>query len=160
MKYFLKYFLFWGSVVAVSALMYYVFLNFIEMPLGAWLTLALVITWVVPRPWRFLVLLALVAELSAITMPLTTAAALLSPLLLWWLRGRIEVDISFSYTVLVAASAALGLIILVAGAVYPWWSEIPWITVLISWVCITVTAVVSTILLPSIHSRLLHGRYF
>ncbi len=160
MKYFLKYFLFWGGLVGAAVFLYYIFKHGIGAPAGAWLAVAHIMTWLLPRPWRFLLPLAFAGELMTITPPLALTIALVSPLLLWWLRGRTEVDVSFSYTLVIAASAALSWGLLVGAAAYPWWSAIPWVTVVIAWLAITVVALVGTIMVPSLHSRILHGRYF
>lgn len=160
MRYFFTYFLFWAAVAAGTVLLYFLFKEVLRVPLGMVIAAALIITWILPQPWRFLVPLAVLAEVITITPPLALTAALLSPLLLWWLRGRTEVDVSFSYTILIAASAALALTLVVGVSTYPWWSRLPWLTIVFAWLAIAGTALAGTILLPSIHSRLFHGRYF
>lgn len=156
----LNYLLFWGGAAVGSIALHYFFVAIIGMPIATLLTLALIGTWTLPRPWRFLAVLAIIGETWAVTPPLEVAAAVFSPLLLWWLRGRVEVDISFLYSGVVAVSAALAIGIVVGVTVYPFWTNIPWLIVLLSWSSVAVLATVLTIVLPSLHSRLLYGRYF
>lgn len=155
-----RHVLFGGGVAVGSLLLHWFFVKVVGMPIGSLIVLALVVTWLAPRPWRLLGPLAVLGEVVAITPPLAVTLTLMSPLLIFWLRGRIQPDISFSYLVLVAASAALALALIVGITVYPVWLSIPWPTVLVAWLSITLAAAGGSLLLPALHGRFLHGRYF
>lgn len=136
----------WCVWAMVVAMLYFFFSSIVHMPVGALITVALTLTWLVPRPWRIVAPLGIIAELLAITPPLALALAIWSPLFIFWWRGRIEVDVSFSYFILLAVSAALALGIVVAADAYPAWQHIPWLLVALSWLTITTSAGVMTIL--------------
>jgi hypothetical protein len=112
-----------------------------------------------PKPWRLLLVLSLTAEVAAITPPLALAVAMWAPLLIFWLRGRVEVDLSFWYFILLSASAALQITLLVTLATYPHWREIPWLIVAGGWLAVTSLAALASIGLPSLYNRFLHDRY-
>lgn len=160
MKYYLRFFIFWLGVGGAAVCLYLVFTNIIGAPAGAVVAIAHILTWTVPRPWRIVVPLALVSETVAITLPLTMFMSIVSPLLTWRLRGRVGVDLSFSFVVLVALSSALGLAILVVPATFPRWQATPWLSVSALWLTCTAATLFGTLIVPSIHSRMLHGRYF
>jgi hypothetical protein len=155
----LRTLIFWVSLVGGAGVMHWFFVTVITMPVASVVTLSLLITWLVPRPILALTGLAIVAELLAITPPLSMTAALFSPLLIFWLRGRISADISFSYTILIAASAALSLTILAALGTYPYAMSLPWPRILMAWAACTTIATSLTLLLPSLMSKYLHDRY-
>ncbi len=155
----LRSFFLWLLLVAGLALLHWVSTTILHMPIASILTISLLITWLMPRPLVPLLILAVVCEMIAVTTPVVITIGILSPLLMFWLRGRISADLSFSYTVLVATSAALALGIVVAGDAYPHFSSIPWPTVLLTWAVVTATATCITVMFPSITSRYLHDRY-
>lgn len=153
------FWLWWGGVGLASAAAWYFFHTVVRMPLAFFIAAALVIIWLVPRSWRVLIPLALIGEVLSVTPPLALTGAMLAPLAVYWLRNRVEVDISFSYIILVAASAGVSVAILLGAGTYPHWSQIPWLTAGYGWAAITAFAVVTSILMPSFYSRFRDGRY-
>lgn len=160
MRHFFVASLFYLALSLSALLVFYIFVTLIAMPVAYLLMVALVITWLLPRPWRWLVPLAIVGEVVTSAQPLALTTGVLSPLLIFWLRGRTEVDVSFSYLVLAGASAALGLALIVGIGTYPHWLHIPWLIVLQAWLAVTGGAAAISIFLPSLYSHYLHGRYF
>lgn len=152
--------IYWSLVCAFVILVGVGFSRLVGMPVGGWLVAALLLTWLASTPWRWLFGLSVLAEVLAITPPLALAAALWAPLLIWWLRGRIEVDLSFGYFILLAASAALQLGVVVGLAAYPYWLEIPWLIVVMCWLAMAAVAFGSSIGLSSLYNRFLHERHF
>lgn len=150
--------LFWLGTGLLAIVIWYFFMAVIGLPVGGWLVAALLATWLNPKPWRLLLVLSLAAEVAAITPPLAITAALWAPLLIWWLRGRVEVDLSFWYFILIAVSSALQIGLIVALATYPHWLEIPWLVVVEGWLAVIVVVCLTSLGLPSLYNRFLHDR--
>lgn len=70
------------------------------------------ITYAVPNSLKYLVVIAIMAELMSVLPVGAAAAASLTPWLVRYLGRRVSVDVSFFYLVLVAASVAAQLFIL------------------------------------------------
>jgi hypothetical protein len=154
-----RHLLWWAGTLIAAGLLHFFFTQIVGMPLATLITLSLIVTWLLPHPWWALGLLSIVGEVLSITPPLVLAAALWTPLLIFWLRGRTEADLSFSFAALMALSAALALGLVVGITAYPVWTALPWPTLLFAWLSISVLAGGLSLILPSLQSRLVHDRY-
>lgn len=160
MNFYFRFLIFWSGVGGATLCVYLLFKNIVGSPASAVVAVAHILTWTVPRPWRVVIPLAIVSELVAITVPLTMLLSAISPLLIWRLRGRVGVDLSFSYVALIALSAALGLAFLIVPTTFPRWQTIPWLSISAFWLACTAAILFGTLIVPSLHNRMLHGRYF
>jgi hypothetical protein len=151
--------LFWASLVGGAGILHWLFFVGLRMPVASIITLSVVLTWLIPRPLPWLLGMAVFAELIAITPPLTLTLGILSPLLIFWLRGRISVDISLSYIILIATSVALAFTIVIGVSAFPAVFLVPWPRILLAWIVVTCCAASITLLFPSLTSRYLHDRY-
>lgn len=73
--------------------------------LSAPLTLSIIFTWTKNRPWRYLLVLALITELFSLAPIGLSTIIILLPSLIYRLRGRFDVDLSFSFLILLLISA-------------------------------------------------------
>jgi hypothetical protein len=88
-------------------------LSFVPLPLY----LSLTIIWLIPSPWYFLIALALYSELFT-TLPVgLLSSAIAIAALTWHFRGRIEIDLSFSFLLLLLATVFLQIALLLGSEI-------------------------------------------
>lgn len=119
------------------------------------LYLAAVATWLLPKPWRYLLVLGIASELFTTFPPGVLTAVVALPLVVHWLRGRIALDLSFSYALLIALTVLLQLGILIGadltiGGVHgEVWQAIPWLSASLVWLSLVSVTMITTIFAQS-----------
>lgn len=93
---------------------------------------AIILTWTIPRAWRYLLVIAIFSELFT-TLPLgILSLTIFMPLLIYFLRGRIEADISFSFLLIILLTVLLQFITLASYDIAHTYS-VPWRLLFSSW---------------------------
>jgi len=124
-----------------------------------------IITYAVPSPLPYLIVIAIMAEFLSVLPVGVTAVAVLTPWLVKYLGRRISVDVSFFYLVLVATSVTAQLFILflpdsVAVLRMQSWSPAGLVAVMeiVPWLKLITTAILATLFVYSA-SVLIHFNY-
>jgi hypothetical protein len=120
--------------------------------------LAVILTWSIPRAWRYLIVIAIVSELFT-TLPLGILSLTIAmPLGVYLLRGRIEADISFSFLSLILVSVFLQFVVLTSfDVVHNYIAEggqsiisvIPWRLLFSSWLITSAMAFAACVIITN-----------
>ncbi|MEX2054761.1 MAG: hypothetical protein WD972_01140 [Candidatus Andersenbacteria bacterium] len=88
-------------------------LSFVPLPLY----LSLTVIWLIPSPWYYLIAVALYSELFT-TLPVGLMSSVIAiAALTWHFRGRIEIDLSFSFLLLLLTTVFMQIALLLGSEI-------------------------------------------
>lgn len=132
--------------------------------------LPILLVWLVPHPWYYLVAVALTGELLSTTPPGIVTLTVLLPALIHRARGRINIDLSFSFFAILLTTTTLQSLLLMLPDLVPplftssWaqlyaylpWPQLPLVIATTAAAAYAIAILADNVLLPAGHERPKH----